>query len=84
MFETFNVRGLYIANSAILSLLSAGKFTGIVIESGGDLTHFVPIYDSTVISHAYIYENKKNKFFKINYLILLNYFCLFLCAVKIY
>ena len=48
MFETFNVRGLYIANSAILSLLSAGKFTGIVIESGGDLTHFVPIYDSTL------------------------------------
>ena len=61
MFETFNVRGLYIANSAILSLLSAGKFTGIVIESGGDLTHFVPIYDSTVISHAYIYENYAGK-----------------------
>ena len=30
MFETFNVPGFYIAIQAILSLYSAGKFTGIV------------------------------------------------------
>ena len=57
MFETFNVPGLYFANSADLSFYSIGKFYGIVIDSGGDLTHFVPIYDGTVISYAYINEN---------------------------
>jgi actin-related protein len=33
MFETFNVPGLYIAIQAVLSLYSAGKFTGIVTDS---------------------------------------------------
>ena len=57
MFEIFNVPGLYIANSAVLPLLSAGKFNGIVIDSGGDFTHFVPIYDNFGMPHAYIQEN---------------------------
>ena len=57
MFEIFNVPGLYIANSAVLPLLSAGKFNGIVIDSGGDFTHFVPIYDCFGMPHAYIQEN---------------------------
>ena len=57
MFETFNVDGLYIANSAVLSLYSIGKYNGIVIDSGEDITHFVPIYNSSCISHAYFYEN---------------------------
>ena len=45
MFETFNVPGLYIAIQAVLSLYSAGKFTGIVADSGDGVTHFVPIFD---------------------------------------
>ena len=57
MFETFNVPGLYIANSAVLPLICAGKFNGIVIDSGGDFTHFVPIYDLFGMPHAYIQEN---------------------------
>ena len=57
MFETFNVPGLYIANSAVLSLYAVGKFYGITIDSGEDMTHFVPIYDGFIISHAYIGEN---------------------------
>ena len=57
MFENFNVPGLYIANSAVLSLYSAGKFNGIVIDSGGDVTHLVPIYDGFGMPHAYIQEN---------------------------
>ena len=57
MFETFNVPGLYIANSAVLSLISAGKFFGIAIDSGEDFTHFVPIHEGVGISHAYIHEN---------------------------
>ena len=57
MFETFNVQGLYIANSAVLSLYSTGKSNGIVIDSGEDITHFVPTYDGSCIPYAYTYEN---------------------------
>ena len=56
MFETFIVPGLYIANSAVLSLYSAGKFDGFVIDSGGDITRFIPIYEGFGMPHAYIYE----------------------------
>jgi actin-related protein len=45
MFEYFNVPGLYLANSSVLSLYSAGKFTGITVESGEGVTKFVPIFD---------------------------------------
>ena len=57
IFEDFNPAGLYIANSAVLSLYSSGQFNGITIDSGGDITHIVPIYDGFGIPHAYIYEN---------------------------
>ena len=52
MFETFNVPGLYIAIPAVLSLYSAGKFTGIVGDSGEGVTHFVPIFDGYSLTHA--------------------------------
>ena len=45
MFESFNVQGLYVAIQAVLSLYSAGKFTGIVADSGDGVSHFVPIFD---------------------------------------
>jgi len=54
MFETFNVPGLYIAIQAVLSLYSAGKFTGIVCDSGDGVTHFVPIFDGYSLPHAVI------------------------------
>ena len=54
MFETFNVPGLYIAIQAVLSLYSAGKFTGIVADSGDGVTHFVPIFDGYSLPHAII------------------------------
>ena len=54
MFETFNVPGLYIAIQAVLSLYSAGKFTGIVADSGDGVTHFVPIFDGYSLPHAIV------------------------------
>ena len=54
MFETFNVPGLYVAIQAVLSLYSAGKFTGIVDDSGDGVTHFVPIYDGYSLPHAVV------------------------------
>jgi actin-related protein len=38
MYETFKVPGLYIANPAFLSLYCAGKFTGVSIDSGENIT----------------------------------------------
>ena len=55
MFETFNVPGLYIAIQAVLSLYSAGKFTGFSVELGDGVSQFVQIFDgypkeNTIIS----------------------------------
>ena len=52
MFETFGTPGLYIAIQAVLSLYSAGKFTGLVCDSGDGVTHTVPIYEGFSIPHA--------------------------------
>jgi actin-related protein len=43
MFETFNVPAMYVANQGALSLYSAGRTTGIVVESGDGITQTVPI-----------------------------------------
>jgi actin-related protein len=52
LFDTFNVPGLYVANTAVLSLYSAGKFTGVVVEIGDGVAHIVPIYDGFVLPHS--------------------------------
>ena len=52
MFETFNVPGLYISIQAVLSLYSAGKYTGLVLDSGDGVTHAVPIFDGYCLPHA--------------------------------
>lgn len=57
MFETFGVPGLYIAIQAVLSLYSAGKFTGIVCDSGDGVTHFVPIFDGYALPHSILRIN---------------------------
>ena len=61
MFETFNVPGLYIVNQAVLSLINAGKFTGIAIDSGECYTHFVPIFECFSLPHATIQLDLANK-----------------------
>jgi actin-related protein len=52
LFDTFNVPGLYVANTAVLSLYCAGKFTGVVVEIGDGVAHIVPIYDGFVLPHS--------------------------------
>ena len=52
MFETFNVPGLYISIQAVLSLYSAGKNTGLVLDSGDGVTHAVPIFEGYCLPHA--------------------------------
>jgi len=57
MFDTFQVPGLYIAIQAVLSLYSAGKFTGIVCDSGDGVTHLVPIFDGYALPHSILRIN---------------------------
>ena len=52
MFETFNTPGIYIGIQAVLSLYSAGKTTGIVMDAGDGVTHFVPIFEGYAFPHA--------------------------------
>jgi actin len=51
-FETFNVPSLYLANSAVLALYCVGRTTGVVIDSGADVTNTVPIYEGYALPHA--------------------------------
>uniref|UniRef100_A0ACD5YVW9 Uncharacterized protein n=1 Tax=Avena sativa TaxID=4498 RepID=A0ACD5YVW9_AVESA len=52
MFETFSVRGMHVAVQGELALLSTGRTTGIVIDSGDGVSTVVPIYQGYTLSHA--------------------------------
>ena len=52
MFEQFNVPAMYVNIQAVLSLYSAGRTTGCIIDSGDGVTHVVPIYDGYILPHC--------------------------------
>jgi len=52
MFETFNTPMFYVAIQEVLSLLANGLTTGIVCESGDNVTYTVPIYETHCLSHS--------------------------------
>lgn len=61
MFETFNVRGLYIAIEPVLSLYAIGKNTGVVADYGDHISYFVPIFYGCPLPHAVIRLNLGGK-----------------------
>lgn len=56
-FETFTVPGYYCMSSSVLSLYASGKSTGLVLDSGEDITSIVPVVDGCALAHCHILQN---------------------------
>ena len=52
MFEVFRVESLAIINTAVLSLFSTGKTSGLVVEIGEGVSYTVPVFEGYALPHA--------------------------------
>eukprot|EP01001_Neometanema_parovale_P006313 NODE_2682_length_1363_cov_118.131452_g2548_i0.p1 GENE.NODE_2682_length_1363_cov_118.131452_g2548_i0~~NODE_2682_length_1363_cov_118.131452_g2548_i0.p1 ORF type:complete len:392 (-),score=57.69 NODE_2682_length_1363_cov_118.131452_g2548_i0:100-1275(-) len=50
MFEGFAVPGLYLSVSSVLSLYSSGQTSGLVVDSGKDVTMTVPVFEGYTLT----------------------------------
>lgn len=49
LFERFNISSLCISQQALLSLFASGRTSGVVVDSGQDLTYIVPVHEANVL-----------------------------------
>lgn len=52
MFETFNFKSFYLEKKEVLSLYSTSQQTGIVLNTGEEASHIVPVYEGLSIPHG--------------------------------
>jgi actin len=52
MFETFKVPALYATLQALLSLYASGRTTGLVVDSGFEISHTVPIHEGQILNES--------------------------------
>ena len=57
MFSKFLVPGMFICMTSVMSVYSTGRTLGMVIDSGEEITNFVPVYEGFAFEHAIIKEN---------------------------
>eukprot|EP01059_Diplonema_ambulator_P037538 TRINITY_DN9979_c0_g1_i2.p1 TRINITY_DN9979_c0_g1~~TRINITY_DN9979_c0_g1_i2.p1 ORF type:complete len:415 (+),score=53.98 TRINITY_DN9979_c0_g1_i2:59-1246(+) len=60
-FETLAAEGFYLATNAVLSLYSAGLTTGIVLDSGHDLSLAVPVHEGYTLTRQISTSNIAGK-----------------------
>ena len=51
LFEETAVQALYLGQQPVLALFSLGKTTGLVLDSGHEVTSAVPVYEGFVCEH---------------------------------
>ena len=54
MFETLGVKSLAIMNTAVLSMYSSGRVSGLVAEVGEGISYTVPVFQGYALPHAQI------------------------------
>ena len=52
MFEKLNVPGLYISMTSVLAIYDAGRTSGMAVDSGQEITNFVPVYEGFAFPNA--------------------------------
>lgn len=55
MFERFKVKSFALMNTAVLSLFSTGKTSGLVAECGDGVSYTIPVFEGYALPHAMHY-----------------------------
>ncbi|KAJ5079129.1 actin-10-related [Anaeramoeba ignava] len=61
MFEIFEVPAFYSEKSELFSLISSGKRTGLMIQSGHDLSYCVSIFEGEILNDSFTQLNLAGK-----------------------